>query len=94
MRGPQLNIRGLTVDEIKEFDAARKGIGPEGSDLTRRIFLKMIFREWKNVTVQQPQAVPAGGAAGGRGRIVAEGPIPLRESSQKHGQPHRARKSG
>ena len=53
MRGPQLNIRGLSVEEIEEFDAARKGIGPEGSNLSRKIFLKMILRRWKEATAPQ-----------------------------------------
>jgi len=56
VRGPQLNIRGLTAEEIRQFDDARKGIGPEGSDVTRKIFLKMLLRVWKATQVRRSGA--------------------------------------
>lgn len=59
MRGPQLNIRGLSVDEIKEFDEARKGLGPEGTDLSRWLFFKKVWREWKAATAAVDSAAGA-----------------------------------
>ena len=93
MRGPQLNIRGLSDEEIIEFDNARKGIGPEGSNVSRKIFIKMLLRKWKESTAQQRTEQSAGGAGATRSAALGSGRIGAIPPAQSPGKAKRTPKA-
>ena len=53
---------------------------------------EQVFLEWE-ATQQSPTGLADEGMEG-RGKIVAEGPVPRRKSAQKNEQSHRVKKSG